>query len=156
VVVALASGDGSDSSATSSGSTTTLSEQDVAAIVAEVTGVSPAVIDAVGVGTLQSPPQALAGEQRTVDGKPSLLYVGAEFCPFCAGERWAIVNALSRFGTFSGLEVSHSSSTDVHPDTATFTFRDATYTSDFVHFEAVEVQSNEPDGEGGYTTLQTP
>lgn len=38
-----------------------------------------------------------------VEGKPYFLYVGAQFCPSCAAERWSIVKALSRFGTWSGL-----------------------------------------------------
>jgi len=153
VVVALTSGGTADQS---SATTTAPAAQDTASVVAGITGVAPTVIDQVGAGTLKSPPKALTGEALTADGKPSLLYVGAEYCPFCAGERWAIVNALSRFGTFSGLELSHSSSTDVYPNTATFTFRDATYASDYLHFESVEVESNEPDGKGGYKALQTP
>ena len=47
-----------------------------------------------------------------MDGKPGVLYIGAEFCPFCATERWAMVNALGRFGTFSGLKITNSSTTD--------------------------------------------
>ena len=39
----------------------------------------------------------------TADGKPLVLYVGAEYCPYCAAERCAMVQALSRFGTFSNL-----------------------------------------------------
>ncbi len=34
-------------------------------------------------------------------GKPEVLFVGAEFCPFCAAERWPLIVALSRFGHFS-------------------------------------------------------
>ena len=51
-----------------------------------------------------------------------MLYVGAEYCPFCAMERWALIGALSRFGTFSGLKPTTSSSHDVHPDTPTLSF----------------------------------
>ena len=31
-------------------------------------------------------------------GKCLVFFMGAEFCPFCAAERWAIVGALDRFG----------------------------------------------------------
>ena len=72
-----------------------------------------------------------------------MLYVGAEYCPFCAMERWALIGALSRFGTFTGVTETTSSSTDVHPDTPTFSFKDAKYTSDVVAFEAVETQDRD-------------
>lgn len=72
--------------------------------------------------------------------RPYLLYVGAEFCPFCAAERWAIVTALSRFGTFSGLNLITSSSTDVFPNTPTFTFLNASYRSPYLTFTSREVE----------------
>jgi hypothetical protein len=49
-----------------------------------------------------------------------------------------LIIALSRFGTFSGLETSSSSSSDVYPNTPSFTFRNATYTSQYIDFKAVE------------------
>ena len=55
-------------------------------------------------------------------GKPELLYMGGEYCPFCAAERWAIAAAVSRFGTLSGLHFIHSSPTDVYPSTPTLSF----------------------------------
>ena len=91
----------------------------------------------------QAPPKLQGGTALTQDGKPKVLYVGAEYCPFCAMERWALIGALSRFGTFSGITETTSSSTDVHPDTPTFSFKDATYTSDVVAFQAVETQDRE-------------
>lgn len=77
------------------------------------------------------------------DGKPEVLYIGAEFCPFCAGERWAVVAALSRFGEFSGLEESASSVNDVYPGTPTVSFHGSTYKSDYVAFTPVETQTSE-------------
>src|SRR5712692_8559609 len=50
-----------------------------------------------------------AGTLLTGNGKPEVVYVGAEYCPFCAAERWALSVALSRFGSFSGLHLIHSS-----------------------------------------------
>jgi hypothetical protein len=96
------------------------------------------------------------GTPLTSGGKPEVLYLGAEYCPFCAAQRWAMVNALSRFGTFTGLTTTHSSSTDSYPNTPTFTFYKSTYTSKYVTFTSVEETSNQPDGSGGYKTLQTP
>lgn len=96
------------------------------------------------------------GKALTANGKPEVLFVGADYCPFCAAQRWAMVNALSRFGTFSGLTTTHSSSTDSYPNTPSFTFYKSTFTSKYITFTPVEETSNEPDGNGGYKTLQNP
>jgi len=88
----------------------------------------------------QAPAKLQGGTALTQDGKPKVLYIGAEYCPFCAMERWALIGALSRFGTFTGVTETTSSSDDVHPNTPTFSFKDAKYTSDVVAFEAVETQ----------------
>ena len=92
-----------------------------------------------------------------------MLYMGAEYCPYCAAERWAMVVALSRFGTFHGLSATHSAAkngagtAEPYPDTSTFTFYGSTYTSNYVTFTPVEMNTNIPDpGTGFYSTLQTP
>jgi Domain of unknown function (DUF929) len=97
----------------------------------------------------------------TSNGKPEVLYLGGEYCPFCAAQRWAMVNALSRFGTFSGLTTTHSSSTDTDPNTPTYTFYKSTYKSDYITFTPVEEYTNYRIGNSsstsvGYQTLQTP
>jgi len=71
-------------------------------------------------------------------GKPEFLYIGAEFCPYCAAMRWSMAVALSRFGTFGPLKGIHSSSTDVYPNTATLTFYKQKYTSPYLTFTPVE------------------
>ena len=59
-----------------------------------------------------------------------MVFVGAEFCPYCALERWALVVALFRFGTFSNLgQTISSSSTDVYPGLQSWSFKDSTFTS---------------------------
>ncbi len=65
-------------------------------------------------------------------------YLGGEFCPYCAAERWPLIIALSRFGMFSGLQATSSSSTIEYPNTPTFTFRNATYTSQYIDFRGIE------------------
>ncbi|HEY0934319.1 MAG TPA: DUF929 family protein [Trebonia sp.] len=95
------------------------------------------------------------GAALTSGGKPEVLYLGGEYCPFCAAQRWSMVNALARFGTFSGLKTTHSSSTDSDPNTPTFTFYGSKYTSDYLTFTPVEEYTNTPSG-NGYGTLQTP
>lgn len=97
----------------------------------------------------------------TSGGKPEVLYLGSEYCPFCAAQRWAMVNALSRFGTFTGLTTTHSSSTDSDPNTPSFTFYKSTYTSNYITFASVEENTNERQGNSTntsvpYQTLQTP
>jgi hypothetical protein len=75
------------------------------------------------------------------NGKPEVLFVGAEFCPYCAASRWAMVLALMRFGNITGLTYSESSSTDVDPSTPTFSFLNYTYTSSYLSFNAFETES---------------
>jgi thiol-disulfide isomerase/thioredoxin len=101
------------------------------------------------------------GTALTAGGKPEVLFMGAEYCPYCAAQRWAIANALSRFGTFTGLTTTHSSSTDADPNTPTLTFYKATYKSDYITFTSVEETTNERKGNSSntsvpYVTLQTP
>jgi hypothetical protein len=126
-------------------------------VLSEVTSVSPATLAAVGSPGAVPLPVKIPGSQilRAADGKPEIVYIGAEYCPFCAAERWALVQALSRFGTFTGLSATHSSGTDVYPNTQTFSFFGSTYTSPYLDFTPVEEQSNQPAG-GSYATLQTP
>lgn len=110
-----------------------------ASVIDAVTGVPASVIDAVGKGTSVAGPTAVNNPTpMTADGKPRVLYVGAEFCPYCAGERWSVVNALSRFGTFTNLGETSSASNDALPNTATLSFHGATYTSDYLSFTGVE------------------
>jgi hypothetical protein len=111
--------------------------QPVAAnVLQEVTAVSPPVISSVGTGGLPDPLRSISGPALSANGKPELLYVGAEFCPYCAAERWSLVNALSRFGTFSHL--TYMRSVDDDGDYATVTFRGSSYTSPYLSFVPVE------------------
>lgn len=91
-----------------------------------------------GVNSAQLMP--VTGPALMADGKPEMLYIGAEWCPYCAAERWAMAVALTRFGTFSPLHGVHSAPSDVYPDTASLTFYGATYSSDYVNFTPVENQ----------------
>jgi thiol-disulfide isomerase/thioredoxin len=109
----------------------------------DVTGVPASTLDAVGTGStykgaIQKIPN---GPPLTSGGKPQVVYVGAEYCPFCAAERWAMTTALSRFGTFSGLRGIHSSSTDTDPNTPTLTFYKSSYTSKYLVFSSTEAQT---------------
>jgi hypothetical protein len=119
-------------------------------VVAATTSVPTAALDAVGAGEGITPPFAIAANTAPVtsEGKPYVLYIGAEYCPFCASERWPLVVALSRFGTFSGLGLSSSSASDIFPSTPTFTFHGSTYTSDLISFAGVETSTNQLTASG--------
>ncbi|MGH2892933.1 MAG: DUF929 family protein, partial [Solirubrobacteraceae bacterium] len=86
--------------------------------------------------TIQHAPATL-----TLAGKPELLFIGAEGCPFCAVQRWGMIVALSQFGTFSNLHLMQSVTTD-RPAIRTFTFFDSSYQSRYLSFEPVEALSN--------------
>ena len=113
-----------------------------AAVVTKITTVPTSVITKVGTGSTLGLPKPIDGKPIVVDGKPGVLYIGAEYCPYCATERWAMVNALSRFGTFTGLKITNSSTTDVDPGTKTLSFYGSNYTSDYIHFTGVETEDN--------------
>ncbi len=113
-----------------------------AAVVTDVTTVPAATLDAVGAGDVASVPKKIDAPDLTVDGLPQLLYVGADYCPFCAAERWPVVVALSRFGTWSTLGATSSGSTDAFPDTQTLSFHGAGFTGKYVSFTGVETRTN--------------
>src|SRR6516165_7563514 len=100
-----------------------------ASVTSQVTGVPAATLDKVGRGAVPAFTQGKApfapgsGAPLTSGGKPEMLYIGAEYCPYCAAMRWSMAVALSRFGQLSTpLHGIHSSSKDVNPNTATLTF----------------------------------
>jgi hypothetical protein len=105
-----------------------------------------ATYDSVGAGLTSDAPKSIDAPALTEGGKPRILYVGAEYCPFCAAERWAVVTALSRFGTFQGLGQTASSHIDAYPDTPTLSFHGSTYTSKYIAFKGYETQSNQIKG----------
>ncbi len=152
LVIAKAAGIGSGSDA----GTTTATDQGVAApgVVRDVTSVPASVLDAIGVGGAQTAPTKIDAPALEQDGKPRVLYVGAEYCPYCAAERWPVVVALSRFGTWSGLRASHSATQDVYPDTQTLSFHGASYASDYLSFTGVETAGNTLSG-GRYEPLDS-
>ena len=83
--------------------------------------------------------QKYSGTPLVSGGKPTVVFVGGDFCPYCAIERWALVVALARFGTFTGLQYMTSAPRDVGTgDFATFTFIGSSYTSQYVAFRPYE------------------
>ena len=106
-----------------------------------MTSIPQSVFDQVGLpAEITNIPKKVTGHAPLTDpGLPEMLYEGAEYCPFCAAERWAMVMALSKFGTFSGLQLTNSSVSDFAPDTATFSFHGSTYTSQYLAFKPLRV-----------------
>lgn len=113
------------------------------AFVPKLTSIPASAFDAAGAPTEANavPQQVQGGEVLKEDGKPRMIYVGAEFCPYCASERWAMVAALSRFGTFEGLQPTRSAVNDGNIPTVTFT--GTKYTSDYLKFDAWETSDRE-------------
>jgi thiol-disulfide isomerase/thioredoxin len=108
-------------------------------VVASITSLSASELDSVGTGSANNLIKRVSGPALTgPNGHPEVFYLGAEYCPYCAAERWPMIIALSRFGTFSGIKTTSSSSSDIYPNTPTFTFHGTTYTSQYVDFVSVE------------------
>lgn len=109
-------------------------------VVGRITALPLSVLDKVGDGGIApafylpsgAPPALVQG------GLPRVLYVGGLFCPFCATQRWPMIGALSRFGTFTGLRYVQSSASDTPTDIHTFDFSGVTYTSTYLAFTPFE------------------
>lgn len=99
------------------------------------------------------PAESADGSQLSANGKPQVLYIGAEFCPVCAAERWPLTVALSQFGTFSHLSQTHSAVRD--GNLPTLSFYGSSYSSPYLSFTPVEMMTNQPAG-GSYRKLEAP
>ena len=129
------------------------------AVVAQLAKVPTSVFDTVGAtapaATLTAP-EVLSGQPALREGgRPAVLYVGAEYCPFCAAERWPLIVALSRFGHFVGLKNMQSAALSVFPDIQSFSFVGSTYSSRYLSFTGVELYSDDVDTEGTFTRIAT-
>lgn len=136
-------------------------------LISTLTSVPASVYDAVGVSSPDNPVQALqpAGSASSptwmaaADGgapQPVVFFYGAEFAPYAAVQRWPLILALSRFGTFNDLGVMQSSGTTAFADLSTFTFWKVSYTSKYLILESVERYSSLNPTGGRYLGLQRP
>ncbi len=125
------------------------------AIVKQLTTIPAATFQTVGAGATTGGPTKVSGTPLTVGGKPVFFYYGAEYCPYCATERWAVVTALGRFGTWSNLQQTTSASQDTPPSIPTFSFYGAKFSSPYLTFQSVETYTNQQSG-NFYSTLETP
>lgn len=87
-------------------------------------------------------------------GRPVVFFMGGQFCPFCAADRWSFVKATSRFGTWTGLRSLHSKEgTDGFASLPTYDLTQAAFQSDLLSIRVREVadvngnplQSLQPD-----------
>jgi hypothetical protein len=115
-----------------------------AVVVKQVTAVPAGVLTGVSPGHAITPLQTVktSGPPLTISGKPAIVFVSEESCPFCAAERWSLAVALSHFGTWSHLGTTTSSATDVYPNTATLSFRAAQYQSTELTLRTTELADN--------------
>lgn len=121
------------------------------ALTAKLTSVPISTIDAAPTGGLKRP-TTINDPPLLASGKPELLYIGAEFCPVCAAERWPLYVALSKFGTFTSAPGEiHSAVAD--GDIPTVTFYGTEYTSAYLSFTPEETTTNQPAG-NYYVPLQ--
>lgn len=106
----------------------------------DVTGVNYSTLASIGYQqSTDAAPTQIPGStvsQLLFEDKPEVLYIGAEWCPYCAAERWALVVALSKFGSFTRLEYMLSATGD--GNLSTFSFVNATYSSPYISFVSVE------------------
>jgi hypothetical protein len=73
--------------------------------------------------------------------KVFVYYLGAGFCPWCAAERWSIVEALKHFGGWEGLTLDKSAEkNEPFLNLPTYNFHGAKFKSDYVDFIGKEFQ----------------
>ena len=136
-------------------------------LVSTMTSVPASVYDDVGVSSPANPVQA---PQPTGNGTaplwlatagdgpplPVVFFYGAEFAPYAAVQRWPLILALSRFGTFNQLGLMQSSASTAFANLSTFTFWNVSYTSKYLILESVERYSSLNPTGGRYLGLQRP
>jgi hypothetical protein len=129
-----------------------------AAAVSAISGLPARAFDA-GAGSGFAPGLTVLSGQPALNlgGQPAVVFAGAEFSPYSAAASWALVVALSRFGTFSQLGAVSSAKTEVFPGTPGFGFDGATYRSSYVSLDAVDLygQTLSSVAPAGYPALGT-
>jgi hypothetical protein len=154
-----------DTAAPTNSATTETFSAAPSSLISTMASVPTAVYDGVGVAspniplTSPQPTGSAASWLASVNGsspKPVVFFYGAEFAPYAAAERWPMVLALSRFGTFNQLGLMQSSATTAFANLNTFTFWQARYSSKYLVLEHVERYSAlDPTG-AGYLKLEKP
>lgn len=111
-----------------------------------ITTVDPQTLANVGTGSsdpyarqlffrVKDPPEIWKGAEN----KPRIFYMGGEFCPYCAAQRWSMIVALSRFGILHPLTPLLSGESNI----PTYSFRSVSYDSQYIDFTPVETKDNQ-------------
>jgi hypothetical protein len=84
----------------------------------------------------------VAPEPFKMESKKVLVYyLGAGFCPWCAAERWSIIEALKHFGTWGTLKPDKSADkNEPFLNLPTYNFSGVKFESDVVEFVGKEFQ----------------
>ncbi|GCE08582.1 DUF929 family protein [Dictyobacter aurantiacus] len=116
-----------------------------------ISSIKPDVFARVDKGTFNGQMNAVKNTPvlKGPGGKPEVFYVGGEYCPYCAAQRWAIISSLSRFGSFSPLTPILSAEGQV----PTFSFYKSTYHSDYIDFVSKETADNNSPNPGPLESL---
>lgn len=72
---------------------------------------------------------------KLANKKSLVFFLGAGFCPYCAAQRWAIVEALKNFGHWNNLVEDKSAAVEEKfLNVPTFSFAKAVFESDLIEF----------------------
>ncbi|MGC2191740.1 MAG: DUF929 family protein [Candidatus Dormiibacterota bacterium] len=133
-----------------------------ASLLHSLTSIPASTLDQVKGGNITNYPVTIPSSYKAValssNGLPVIGFVGAEYCPYCALQRWSIIIGLSPFGTWTGLHTIRSSVYDDPSNVPTFTFAyGAKFKSKYLVFSSHELQSNVSINKDGspYKTLQS-
>jgi len=109
-------------------------------LIQQLTSVSNTTLSSIGSGSGVTSPSKICGDALVSNGKPLVFYVGGDFCPFCAAERWSMVVALSKFGSFSNLTymISWANESPGYQNISTVSFNYASYSSKYISFLGIE------------------
>ncbi|HEX4208307.1 MAG TPA: DUF929 family protein [Ktedonobacteraceae bacterium] len=116
-----------------------------------IASIDPKLLAQVGPGSAKNAMHGVsgAGKLTGTSGKPEFLYMGAEYCPYCAAERWGVIIALNRFGQFTQAPQPLTSGEGNVP---TFSFHGAKYTSQYIDTSLVEINDNAQPQPGALDT----
>ena len=107
------------------------------AVASSLTSVSAQPYGPPATTAMQGALQNYGGTPYVSAGKPTVVFIGGEYCQYCAVERWSIIMALERFGTFSNLTYMASANPSEY-DIPTFSFVGSSYTSQYISFRPYE------------------
>jgi hypothetical protein len=74
-------------------------------------------------------------------GKPWILFMGSEACPYCAAESWAIFDYLNQKGTITNIQYIYSNSSDIYPNTPGISFANSSFESKSIGFTGIEMSN---------------